>query len=446
MLLFWGWLGVFALMYPPGAVDYRRYAIYSLLSVTGLLLKGLTTQSERRALLRLRVLDRLRDSFVQTLWISTLLLFVLVITKDKNISRMFLFTFLPLVYLLLVASNSKLPSWLARRLFAGDRVERTILYSIGGHLENLGPWLGRQERIGLHVLGILSDSPTRGALSNLPVLGGTEDVERVLTETKATQLLVSGFPMFRNVLQFITSLCERRGIRLLVLTDFEEKFGQAVTMVDEDGIRFLTLREEPLESPFNRLLKRSLDIAVSLPVVLFILPVTTAIVWFFQRLQSPGPVFYVQMRAGMQNQPFAIYKYRSMHVHDLDVKRQTSKGDERVYPAGRWFRKLSIDELPQFFNVLKGSMSVVGPRPHLAAHNDQWSRIMANYHVRTFVKPGITGLAQVRGYRGEARTDEALRLRVLADIEYIENWSIALDFLLILRTAFPVIVPPKSAF
>lgn len=433
-------------LYAPARVDYLWYTVYSILTVTGLVLKAFTTAPARRALLRLRVIDRLRDAFVQTLWISTLLLFFLVSTKDKSISRLFLFTFLPLAYLLLTVSNTKLPGWLARKLFAGNRVERTILYSTGGPLAALGPWLLRQERMGLHVLGILSDTPTRGALTYLPVLGGTEDLERVLTETKATQLLISGFPMFKNLLQFLTSLCERRGIRLLVLTDFEDKFGQAVTMVDEDGLRFLTLREEPLESPFNRLLKRTLDIAVSLPVVVLLLPFTTVMVWIFQKLQSPGPVFYLQPRAGMQNQIFQIYKYRSMHMDNPDQDRQTTADDERVYPAGRWWRKLSIDELPQFMNVLMGTMSVVGPRPHLPSHNDRWSRIMANYHVRTFVRPGITGLAQVRGYRGEAKTDDALRLRVMADIEYIENWSIALDCLLILRTAFQVIVPPKSAY
>ena len=148
----------------------------------------------------------------------------------------------------------------------------------------------------------------------------------------------------------------------------------------------------------------------------------------------------------MQNQPFQIYKYRSMYVDNPDINRQTTADDDRVFPAGRWLRKLSIDELPQFYNVLKGSMSVVGPRPHLDSHNESWSRIMANYHVRTFVKPGITGLAQVRGYRGEAKNDDSLRFRVMADIEYIENWSIALDLLLILRTAFQVFVPPKSAY
>lgn len=445
-ILFWSWLLLYAVAYAPGSVDYRRYAVYSLLTVTGLVLKALTTASARRALLRLRVIDRLRDAFVQTLWISTLLLFFLVSTRDKNISRLFLFTFLPLAYLLLTASNTKLPGWLARKLFAGNRVERTILYNTGGSLAALEPWLVRQERMGLRVMGILTDGSTREALSYLPILGGTEDLERVLTETKATQLLISGFPMFKNLLQFLTTLCERRGIRLLVLTDFEDKFGQAVTMVDEDGLRFLTLREEPLESPFNRLLKRILDIAVSLPVVVLLLPAITVVIWIFQRFQSPGPVFYLQPRAGMQNQIFQIYKYRSMHVDNPDQNRQTTQDDERVYPAGKWLRKLSIDELPQFLNVLKGSMSVVGPRPHLPSHNDRWSRIMANYHVRTFVKPGITGLAQVRGYRGEAKTDDALRLRVMADIEYIENWSIALDCLLILRTAFQVVVPPASAY
>ncbi|MBN8247886.1 MAG: exopolysaccharide biosynthesis polyprenyl glycosylphosphotransferase [Verrucomicrobia bacterium] len=444
--LFWGWLFLVSQFYAPGTVDCRRYAIYSVLTVVGLMLKALTTAPARRALLRLRVLDRLRDSFVQTLWISTLLLFFLVSAKDKSISRLFLFTFLPLTYLLLAYSNSKLPAFLARHLFAGNRVERTILYNTGGNLKTLGPWLRRQERMGLRVLGMLSDAATDETLPDLPVLGGTEDLERVLTETKATQILISGFPMFKNLLQFLTALCERRGIRMLIVADFEDKFGQAVTMVDEDGIRFLTLRDEPLESPFNRLLKRILDIAVSLPVVVGILPFTTLVVWLLQRRQAPGPVFYIQPRAGMQNQPFGIFKYRSMYVDNPDVNRQTSKHDERIYPAGRWLRRLSIDELPQFLNVLKGSMSVVGPRPHLDSHNEQWSRIMANYHVRTFVKPGITGLAQVRGFRGEATTDEALRLRVLADIEYIENWSIALDALIILRTAFQVVVPPKMAY
>jgi exopolysaccharide biosynthesis polyprenyl glycosylphosphotransferase len=310
----------------------------------------------------------------------------------------------------------------------------------------LGLWLNRQERLGLRVMGVVSDNPISGALSHLPVLGGSDDLERVLFESRATQLFITGFPMFSNLMTVLTALCERRGIRLMVLSDFEEKFGHAVTLVEEDGLRFLTLRDEPLESPFNRLLKRSLDIAVSLPVVLLLLPFTTAFVWLLHRWQSPGPVFYHQPRAGMQNMIFKILKYRSMHANNADVARQATKGDARVFPAGQLLRKLSIDELPQFVNVLKGEMSVVGPRPHLVDHNERWSQAMTNYHVRAFVKPGITGLAQVRGYRGETKTDEHLRLRLMSDIEYIENWSLALDCVLIVRTAWQVFFPPKSAY
>src|SRR5205085_4541560 len=132
--------------------------------------------------------------------------------------------------------------------------------------------------------------------------------------------------------------------------------------------------------------------------------------------QSPGPLLHVQERAGMQNRQFKIYKFRTMHSNNGEISRQASHGDDRVYPLGKLLRKLSIDEVPQFWNVLKGDMSIVGPRPHLIEHNQQFSRFLENYHVRTFVKPGITGLAQVRGFRGEARDASDIENRITCDI------------------------------
>jgi lipopolysaccharide/colanic/teichoic acid biosynthesis glycosyltransferase len=117
-----------------------------------------------------------------------------------------------------------------------------------------------------------------------------------------------------------------------------------------------------------------------------------------------------------------------------------------VYPLGHWFRRLSIDEVPQFWNVLKGDMSIVGPRPHLIEHNQQFSQLMENYHVRTFVKPGITGLAQVRGFRGEARDPSDIENRITCDIEYLENWNLSLECDIILRTVAHVVFPPRSAY
>ena len=135
-----------------------------------------------------------------------------------------------------------------------------------------------------------------------------------------------------------------------------------------------------------------------------------------------------------------------MHSENQDLARQATTEDERVYPLGKWFRRLSVDEVPQFWNVLRGDMSVVGPRPHLIEHNAHFSRLMANYQVRTFVKPGITGLAQVRGFRGEAQTSKDIENRVACDIEYLENWNLTLECGIIAQTVAQLVVPPPSAY
>jgi lipopolysaccharide/colanic/teichoic acid biosynthesis glycosyltransferase len=206
------------------------------------------------------------------------------------------------------------------------------------------------------------------------------------------------------------------------------------------------LREEPLENPLNRFLKRAIDLAIAIPVMCLIFPVVAIIVLIAQRLQSPGPLFHVQERAGMQNRQFKIYKFRTMRPDHNDVSRQARHGDDRIYPLGKWFRKFSLDEVPQFWNVLLGDMSIVGPRPHLVEHNNQFALFMGNYHVRAFVKPGITGLAQVRGFRGEARDNSDIENRVACDIEYLENWNISLECGIILRTFTQLLSPPSTAY
>jgi exopolysaccharide biosynthesis polyprenyl glycosylphosphotransferase len=443
---FWLWLVGFRLLYQPSAFALDRYPVYAVLAGVALILQAVVGATHHRYLLHQRPYRRFQAAFVQTLWVAIVLLLFLAAAKDRAISRVFLFSWLPAVYLVLAWTQFVLPDWLAVRLFQGTRVERTVLFGSGVNLPQLSPWLERQRQLGIQVVGLVSDDLNVGRQGDLEVLGGSDDLERLLSETQATQLLVTEFPLFGHVLRFLSLICERRGVRLLIFSDLETKFGHSVTFVEEDGLRFMALREEPLESPFNRLLKRALDLAVAVPAVVLILPFSTVLAWFLQRWQSPGPTFYRQPRAGIQNRPFPILKYRTMHPQNDDVARQASVHDTRIFTAGRWLRKLSIDELPQFINVLRGDMSVVGPRPHLLEHNDQWARIMANYHVRSFVKPGITGLAQVRGFRGEAKTDEALRMRVLADIEYLENWSFTLDCMLIVRTAWQMVFPPKSAY
>jgi lipopolysaccharide/colanic/teichoic acid biosynthesis glycosyltransferase len=208
----------------------------------------------------------------------------------------------------------------------------------------------------------------------------------------------------------------------------------------------MEFRREPLECPVGRTIKRVLDLVVSLPVCLFILPPVALVVWFFQGTQSQGPLFFRQRRTGKYNRPFLIYKFRTMRVGNFDEGRQAVADDDRVLPAGRWMRKLSIDELPQFINVLVGEMSVVGPRPHFVDHDALFGEIAHFYRVRSFIKPGITGLAQVRGLRGEARKERDLIDRIHSDVYYLENWSPILDWVIIFKTAWQVIAPPKTAY
>jgi putative colanic acid biosynthesis UDP-glucose lipid carrier transferase len=306
--------------------------------------------------------------------------------------------------------------------------------------------LQRKSEIGLRTIGLISEENVAKTSDGIPVLGKPNEIERVIREQGITQVILLQFPLFVDAFQNVIQTCDQLGIRLLILSDLEEKLRHSVTHFEDGGFRFIGLREEPLENPLNRFLKRAIDVAIAVPIMVFVFPALALIVFISQRLQSPGPLFHLQRRAGLQNRQFEILKFRTMHSSNGEVSRQASLQDKRVYPLGKWFRKLSLDEVPQFWNVLRGDMSIVGPRPHLIEHNQQFSKYMANYHVRTFVKPGITGLAQVRGFRGEARNGADIANRVACDIEYLENWNLSLELAIIMRTFYHLVKPPRTAY
>jgi exopolysaccharide biosynthesis polyprenyl glycosylphosphotransferase len=363
------------------------------------------------------------------------------------ISRLFLFTFVPILYLTLLACNRYFPGMIARRLFRGSREERILLVGSVSGAAGLRRWLDNKLSIGLRTVGILSDDPLAGGDNqDYPFLGGTCNLERAIRDFRITQVLLADLPLQSKVLQNYVEICERAAVRILAASDIEERFRHSVLLFEDDGRRFIALRDEPLQDPLNRALKRLLDLAISLPVAVLLLPPVSLFVWALQRWQSPGPVFFTQQRAGSQNRSFKIIKFRTMHHTPAHESRQATRNDKRTYPAGRWLRTLSIDEIPQFLNVLAGEMSVVGPRPHLGEHNEIFARALNNFHVRAYVKPGITGLAQVRGYRGEIKEEREIVERVTADIYYLEHWSLALDSYIILQTVKQVLLPPERAY
>jgi putative colanic acid biosysnthesis UDP-glucose lipid carrier transferase len=196
----------------------------------------------------------------------------------------------------------------------------------------------------------------------------------------------------------------------------------------------LCARTEPLESIENRFKKRLFDTLISLGVIVLIFSWLYPILAIIIKLQSPGPVLFKQLRSGRDNKPFWCYKFRSMRINDESDKRQASVDDDRITPIGRFMRRTNLDELPQFFNVLLGYMSVIGPRPHMVSHTEQYSKIIDKYMVRHFLKPGISGLAQVNGYRGETKDPSLMEKRVEHDIWYMENWSLMLDLRIVFLT------------
>jgi putative colanic acid biosynthesis UDP-glucose lipid carrier transferase len=441
---YWGWLLIWqpALFFEHDSL--QRYLLYNEFLLIGILF-GWRRRSDLNELHHEWVVANrktLRQAFLG-LFSVFLVLFAL---HDSLVSRSFLFSYLPWLYLSLLFCNYLLPPSLGRWAFSGDREERVALAGTVQQATQLQPWLERKQMVGLRTVGLICPEPCGGGVTPFPVLGTTDRMSEILREWSITQVILLDLSRGANWVQSMTQLCEGAAVRLLALQDLNDYFNHSTTTFEDDGVRFIGLREEPLESPLNRFIKRVLDLLIAAPVVVFILPISTLVVWLAQRLQSPGPIFFRQERTGMMGRPFTMYKYRTMHTNHNSDSKQACRNDPRVFAAGRLMRKFSIDELPQFLNVLCGHMSVVGPRPHLSEHEEIFVRAMRKYLIRKFIRPGITGWAQVKGLRGEIHQEGDIHDRVEADIYYLEHWSFSLDCLIILKTVKHCVAPPVSAY
>ena len=233
---------------------------------------------------------------------------------------------------------------------------------------------------------------------------------------------------------------------LKFLPDNKNIFSKKLKFEYYDYLPILSLRDIPLHNSLNAFLKRLFDIVFSLVVIFGILIWLGPLLAFLISVESRGPVFFIQKRTGFDNDEFQCFKFRSMAMNDSSEYQQAGKNDMRVTKIGRFIRKTSIDELPQFYNVLFGNMSVVGPRPHMLKHTDEYANRVDKYMLRHFVKPGITGLAQIRGYRGEIERDSDIQNRIKFDIFYVENWSFFLDLKIIVQTIVNALKGEEKAY
>lgn len=230
----------------------------------------------------------------------------------------------------------------------------------------------------------------------------------------------------KDTIRRLSNFCDQNVVRFYLVPVNVEMLDIDLKRELIDDIEVFSTYENPLKNPFNKYIKRISDIFLS---ILFLIPTVLSfpIIWVIMKIQSPGPLFFKQKRTGLDGRIFNMYKFRSMHVNNEADTLQASKDDPRKYPFGDFMRKTNIDELPQLWNVLKGDMSIVGPRPHMLAHTEMYSQLINKYKVRLFVKPGMTGWAQVNGFRGETKELWQMEGRVKRDIWYMENWSIWLD-------------------
>jgi exopolysaccharide biosynthesis polyprenyl glycosylphosphotransferase len=398
---------------------------------------------------RLSWVDAAQLTSRQVLAMSLLVFAFMFAFKDRGMSRIFMSTYFIACWVLLLFVNYALPRFFARLLF--DRAHKMPTLFIGSTkgLAKLQNWMASKRILGMQPVGFLTEEGPPPGGSNPPFLGALADLAHLIDHKGVVQVVALEIPRSEEVGRFILETCQAKGCRLLIYSNLADIMRHPLVAVSEEGHQFYSLQDEPLEDPLNRLLKRLLDLAIALPVVLFLLPPLTLWVWLMQRLQSPGPVFFMQQRTGHGRQPFRMLKFRSMHVTSQEPAteaRQARQGDDRVYSFGGFLRRTSLDEFPQFINALKGEMSIVGPRPHLPAHDQEFGRLMKGYRTRFFVKPGITGLAQSRGFRGEITDQSLLEKRIELDVAYVAGWSIWLDLQIIGRTAREVIFPPKTAY
>jgi len=446
LFVFWCWLALYrGLMPGPGGHNLKVYSGYSLLLVIGLWLDSLNHDSSSVpfSVRRPSLIPQLPLALRRTATAIGFLFFVLVLVKDRSLSRVFFFSFIPIFYFLILITGHYLPGIFSRSLFRGLREERLVLVGSPKRAASVRDWLAAKQEYGFSAVGILTDD-LDFADPWPKVLGSPARLDAVCEEHGITQVIFLQPPEATSGFDALLEIIHRRGAHLTILNNLDEQVRHAVFAFEDDGLKFFTLHQEPLENPFSRVVKRTIDLAIALPVVFLVLPIAAAFVKIIQIFQSSGPLLYRQTRSGMQNRSFELLKFRTMHPPNHEPAKQAIAEDGRIFSAGRLLRRFSIDKLPQFLNVLSGEMSVVGPRPHLVEDNHQFAKLRSEYHVRSYVKPGITGLAQVRRFRGEVVKSADIEARLESDLVYVENWSLILDCSIILRTFWQLLFPPTS--
>lgn len=388
----------------------------------------------------------LRTLRLVTIHIVIIALFVLVL-KYEQISRLRVSYFYGLFFLLLIISRWLVMGVLKCIRSKGYNFRNVVIVGANDAGENMRKILSKDLTYGYRFLGFFDNQVDPFAFISTPILGDLNAIENYIMNHSVDEMYIALHIDKIKTINELTLLCERHMIRIKFIPDFQQYTKSRKVEVNfYENTPVLMLRKEPLEITFNLITKKLFDFVFSLSVIIFLFPFLFPILIVLIKLSSPGPVFFVQKRSGRDNKSFKCIKFRTMRVNNDSDKVQATLGDSRITKIGAFMRKTNLDELPQFFNVLWGEMSVVGPRPHMIKHTEQYSELINNYLVRHYAKPGITGWAQINGFRGETKELIDMKNRVEYDIWYIENWSLLLDIKIIWKTVFNILKGEKNAY
>ena len=395
---------------------------------------------------RLRRLDRVLYNLFKNLLFNTFIISAILFSlKASEFSREHLYiTYLMLFTLILLWRYIAIKLiYLYRK--SGYNYKRVLIIGGGEVSDQLYKYFNSDDVLGVRLEGIFSDQSLMFETKSTYV-GRYSEIEDFAINNNIDEIYYTLPLTYTKKIKSLINFSDKNMIRLMIVPDFRGFLYKRINIDFFDDVPVITLREEPLTDFINRVMKRLFDILFSLFVIIFILSWLFPIIAIIIKISSRGPVLFKQKRSGLDNQEFNCYKFRSMTFSKEAHTKQATKNDSRITKIGAFLRKSSLDEFPQFFNVLFGDMSIVGPRPHMIAHTEQYSELIGKYMVRQLVKPGITGAAQVRGYRGETKELEDMEGRIRLDVWYIENWSLALDINIIFYTIWNVFKGDDKAY
>lgn len=327
----------------------------------------------------------------------------------------------------------------------GYNFKRVVIVGAGKNGMELYQVMKDDLSYGFNVCGFFDDNVAlKEALPNY--LGNTDEVEDYVLAHDIDEIYCTLPGTNDGKIVRLLNFAEKHMVRFYIVPEFYRNVKKSMVMEVMESIPLLTIRREPLQSMYNRFLKRTFDLLFSTLVLLTIYPILYVVLGLLIKLSSPGPILFKQKRTGLYGRDFECFKFRTMRVNAEADTMQAVKDDPRKTRIGNFLRKSNLDEFPQFVNVFLGDMSVVGPRPHMLKHTEQYSALIDKYMVRHLVKPGVTGWAQVTGYRGETKTLEQMEGRVKRDVWYIENWTFFLDLKIIVVTVLNMFKGEKNAY